>query len=316
MSYVALSVEHVSKSFDTKRVLDDVSFELPEGRIGGLIGPNGAGKTTLFSIMAGFLQPDHGRVKYFGQSLNDIPHLNGMLSILPQDAQFQRSISIERQFFWYAQSMGFDRAEARRELRRVLDWVGLAKEVMHVSDELSNGMNKRMAIAQALIGSPRVILLDEPTAGLDPANARRIRDLIRGLGGKRTLLVSSHNLDEIADVCDYIIIIDGGKILRTGAPHTLIKQSPRLRFKLTIPLDDDGEASLSQLRTLDHVEEVSISDDRRVLSCELHQRFLEDPEPLCALLRLLSQRGLDFTSMDKGAKLEEAFLELTGQQRV
>jgi ABC-2 type transport system ATP-binding protein len=307
-----LNVDNVTKRFADRRVLNEVSFTLPRGAVGGLIGPNGAGKTTLFSIIAGFLRPDAGSVMVSGHHIQrDTTGERGLLSILPQDARFQEGVSIERQFYWYARTAGFDHEGARQELRRVFSLVDLLDAAAYTAASLSHGMHKRMAIAQALIGSPQLILLDEPTAGLDPANANTIRTLIRNLRTHRTVLVSSHNLDEIADLCDHVVIINQGVIVESKSMRNLVNQDQRVSFSLSAPLADDLFAAL---RDLPGVVRVAAGPQGLNLTCDFALSIEEDPEPLCALLRTLCLARAPFTAMTKGARLEDAFLQITGSQ--
>lgn len=302
-----LDVNAVSKSFSGRRALNAVSFSLPRGAVGGLIGPNGAGKTTLFSIVAGYLQPDTGTVSIGGQPSG--AHPRGALSILPQDSNFQEGVSIEHQFYWYARTAGFDHEGAKVELRRVLELVDLVDAAPLTSDALSHGMHKRMAIAQALIGSPDLIILDEPTAGLDPANASTIRNLVRNLRGKRSLLVSSHNLDEVADLCDHVVILKQGEVVESKAMKHLVDQDRQVSFSLIRRLDQALLAKLKGVRGVIRVEQAAQGQS---LTCELTASIEQDPEPLCEIVRLLCLAGAPFGAMTRGARLEDAFLQITG----
>ena len=215
------------KSFDKKCAVNDVSFSLPEHSITGLIGPNGAGKTTLFSLIAGYLQADSGEVK-----VNCKTSQSPYIGVLPQDSGFQQFISIRDHFIFYGQLMGMIKSEAVKEADRVIELVKLSDVANQEGGTLSHGMHKRMAIAQTFIGNPPLIMLDEPTAGLDPLNAENIRQLILAGKGKYTFIVSSHNLDEIADLCDRVLIMNEGKLVENKDVTQFTRQNEIFNFRL------------------------------------------------------------------------------------
>ena len=169
-------------------------------------------------------------------------------------------------------------------------------------------MHKRMAIAQSLIGSAEIILLDEPTAGLDPAQARNVRELVRGLKGRQTVVVSSHNLDEIADICDHVVILDKGKVVSSEKLSDLTQQTGKITFSLN---DLAGEELLQALRALAPVRDARLSSDRRKVSCIVDSEQIDNAELVTELVGILSANGLSFTDIRKGSTLEERFLDVT-----
>jgi ABC-2 type transport system ATP-binding protein len=184
----AVTTENLVKHFGPVQALRGVSLRIPTGSTFGLVGPNGAGKTTLFSIVAGFLRPTSGSVNVLGAPVAG-ENLLGKLSVLPQDAAFRKGVPMGNQLALCARLQGYSKAQADSEVQRVLELTGMEGFADRVPDKLSHGMAKRMAIAQALMGDPQIILLDEPLAGLDPAQARRIRLLIQQeAGGHRDAL--------------------------------------------------------------------------------------------------------------------------------
>lgn len=303
-----LEINRLTKLFNRVAALDNVSFAVPEGCVVGLVGPNGAGKTTLFSLLAGFLQPTSGDFRLFGEDGGRILPGSGALSILPQDARFLTQIPILRHFIWYARLMGFGPVAAEAEARRVLGTVNLLEAGDKQGDQLSHGMHKRMAIAQALIGSAKIILLDEPTAGLDPAQARNIREVVRNLKGNQTVVVSSHNLDEIADICDYVVILDKGKVVSSGKISDLTKQTAKVTFSL------DAAATgkvLHACQALPSIAEANLSSDGKKISCIVDSQAIDNEDVVTAVVGILSANGLSFTDIRKGSTLEERFLDVT-----
>lgn len=209
MTQPMIQCRQLSHFYAGKAALDDVSFEVLAGEPIGLVGPNGAGKTTLLSILCGFLKPSAGTVTLFGYKPGAF-QLSGKVSALPQDARLDPAFTIGEQLGFYARLQGFNATQAKGEAIRVLEAVALKKSLHEKPDTLSHGMGKRVAIAQALIGNPQLILLDEPTAGLDPVNTRNIRSIIAERSPQTTFIISSHDLSELGRLCQKILLLDNG----------------------------------------------------------------------------------------------------------
>jgi ABC-2 type transport system ATP-binding protein len=201
-----LQLNHV---YSGKPALTNVNFELEAGGPIGLVGPNGAGKTTLLSILSGFLRPTSGIVSLFGQPPGAV-QLIGKVSALPQDARLDPSFTVLGQLAFYAHLQGLGKRQATLEASRVLEAVSLDGIANDKPGMLSHGMAKRVAIAQALIGTPALILLDEPTAGLDPVNVRTVRTIIAEQSPTTTFVISSHDLAELDRLCQKVLLLDKG----------------------------------------------------------------------------------------------------------
>lgn len=201
----------LSKRFASKQALKGLNFEVSAGDPIALVGPNGAGKTTLLSILSSYITPSSGQVSLFGHKPGS-KQLFGKIGALAQDARLDPDFSICKQLTLFAQLQGMSTTEARIEALRVLDLMSLSEACNELPGALSHGMAKRAAIAQALIGKPELILLDEPTAGLDPVNARNIRNLVSELSAETTFIISSHNLSELERLCKQVLHLDGGEL--------------------------------------------------------------------------------------------------------
>jgi len=201
--------QQLNHAYSGKVALSDVNFELAAGEPVGLVGPNGAGKTTLLSILSGFLRPTSGTVRLFGHPPG-AAQLIGKVSALPQDAKLDPSFTVIEQLVFYARLQGLVKQQAIFEANRVLEEFSL-KEAAHEKPlVLSHGMAKRVAIAQALIGKPELILLDEPTAGLDPVNVRKMRASIAEQSSATTFIISSHDLAELDRLCRQVLLLENG----------------------------------------------------------------------------------------------------------
>jgi ABC-type multidrug transport system ATPase subunit len=298
----ALSIADVSRSYGRRRVLDQVSFTVQAGSIFGVLGANGAGKTTLFSIVAGYILPDAGHVEVHGRP---IAQALGMVGVLPQDARFQGDLSILDQLSWLLRFMGRSRDAARAEVAQMLAKVGLGDYLGQRAVELSHGMYKRLALAQAFLGDPALVLLDEPTAGLDPANARTIRALIREVRNQdAAVVVSSHDLAEMQELCDGVVILEKGVVRATGSVADLCRRQRVLRFDLSRPLTDAERAIVGSLAGVNTV--VTLPDG-------LLQVALADDAGAGALAVQGCLTGLAILvrRCEMGDSLEQVFLSLT-----
>jgi len=314
MSAYALEIESISKSFGNTQALDEVSFGVPQGSIFGLLGPNGAGKTTLFSVIASFLHADAGQTRVLGVDVDHISQLQGRLSILPQDALFQRNVPILEQLAFFRVLDGKSQSEAEDEVQETLEKIGLAEYSKRGVHALSHGMLKRMGIAQAFLGNPEVILLDEPTSGLDPQNAKQIRDLIVEMqhSGEATTVISSHNMLEIQEMCDHVAILDHGRLITHGSVQDITRQGRQLEVTFGRSLSDHETSTLQGLAVISSVEQRGPERYRMML--DLQGTGMDDDAGITAILRALLDLGLAPRSFKEGNSLEEFFLQVTGDQ--
>jgi ABC-type multidrug transport system ATPase subunit len=307
----AIRIENLSKSFGDIHALADVSFEVPSHCVFGLLGPNGAGKTTLFSIAANFLKADRGRIEVLGHDAQRISRLKGRMTILPQDAEFQRNTPILEQLVYFRRLDGRDRATALKEVTRGLELVGLDEYAGRSARSLSHGMMKRLGIAQAFLGEPEVILLDEPTAGLDPANARQIRDLVQALRERATVVISSHNLAEIQELCDHVAILARGRVVTVGAMADLTAGSRELDLRLSRRLDAAEITRLQSSAPITSIDAANAPD----YALRLRVEDGSWDNAVAAVLREILALGVVPRRMHEGRSLERHFLEVTGGQQ-
>jgi ABC-2 type transport system ATP-binding protein len=303
----AIRVEGLSKRFGDIAALDGVEFDVPAQTIFGLLGPNGAGKTTLFSIAASFLFADAGRVEVLGIDTRRMSRLRGRMTILPQDARFQRNVPLYEQLTFLRRLDGKERTAAAEEVAQTLELVGLGEYARRGVSALSHGMVKRLGIAQAFLGEPEVILLDEPTAGLDPANARQIRDLVSRLRSRATVVISSHNLHEIEELCTHVAILDRGKLVACGSVEEMTRGGREIEVKLPRPLAAEERARLEALPAV------------RSLAAEGEELTLgvapggdgDFDQAVAEILRALLDLELPPRRLSEGRSLERHFLRVT-----
>ena len=309
-----LSIRGVKKRFGKVMALTglDLDVGVEAGGLGGvfgLVGPNGAGKTTLFSVLCGFLHADEGEVRVAGHLVNTAsPPPSGMVSLLPQDAKMMPLQPVGRQLIYYGQLTGLSREAASQDARRVLESVGLLDVWGRKPDTLSHGMFKRVGIAQAFLGDPRLVILDEPTAGLDPHAARAVKALIRTLGRDRVVMVSSHNLSEVEDLCRSVAILHQGRVVRHETLETLVGAAAQLVFRLTRPPDD---VSLQPLRDVPWTTEVVWDPSEERLKIAFDAKAKPPQQAAAELAARLVELRLDFIELQVGQTLEERFLDET-----
>jgi ABC-2 type transport system ATP-binding protein len=220
----AVSVKGASKKFGSTRALDGMTFEAGAG-ITGLLGPNGAGKTTLLRVLATVMGVDSGSVEIFGRSPSvhrERLFIRRRLGYMPQEPGFHRSFTAS-EFVDYVAILKemTDRRKRRAEVERVIHLTGLDPVAGKKIKALSGGMRRRVALAQALLGDPKLLILDEPTAGLDPEQRLRFREVMSRLGEHRSILLSTHQTEDVAALCPHVIVMNHGKALFEGTPQDL-----------------------------------------------------------------------------------------------
>ena len=309
MSTPVLEVTGVTKSYGSVQALKGLDLRVGSGCIFGVVGPNGAGKTTLFSVVCGFTAADSGTVRVAGQLVSPTsPPPRGSMTILPQDALLSSRPSIGAQLAYLARLDGIESAKAEAEVRRVLALVDLADVYDRRPHTMSHGMVKRVGIAQAFMGAPKLIILDEPTAGLDPHAASDIRQLIRGIQGDRTIVVSSHNLAEVEDLCHEVAIVHEGAVVRQQTLAEVIGEAAQLIVRLSaVP-----ERSLvSALEGLGVFAAVAFDAGSARLRVDFDPTALPAGRAAQRLVTELVERDVAFVELQVGKRLEDRFLEET-----
>ena len=217
-----IEVSHLTKQYGNHLAVDDVSFTVADGQICGLLGPNGAGKSTIMNILTGYLSATSGQVTVAGHPLpEEADAAKACVGYLPEQPPLYPEMTVQEYLTFAAELKGVKKAERKEQVCRAARRTGLETVLPRLIRSLSKGYKQRVGIAQALLGSPRLIILDEPTVGLDPAQVIEIRKLIRELGRAHTVILSSHILSEVQAVCQQILILSKGHLEAAGSLEEL-----------------------------------------------------------------------------------------------
>ncbi len=301
MSAPALRIQGVSKRYGKVLALDDLSFEVPRGALCGLVGPNGAGKTTTFGVVGGYVRSDGGSIDVLGEGPLDPARHAGRVTLLPQDASLNPYTTVRETLRYYARLQGLSAAEARRSADEALDAVDLVERAGSRVKQLSHGMRRRVQVAQAFLGSPELVLLDEPMGGLDPHLVVRMRSFFQSQRGQRTLIISSHVLHELEAICDHVVFLEGGRCVRSGPLDEITGRGQVVRVQLAAPADGILAAVSERL------PELSLAADKEILLAEAPASW-SVPRLNKAVLSALFEEGAPVLSVSRGRSLEETWM--------
>ena len=308
-----LQVEHLTRRYGPVTAVDDLSFEISEVGVYGFLGPNGAGKSTTMNIMTGCLSATAGTVKISGYDIYDQPReAKRRIGYLPEQPPLYLGETPEEYLRFVGEAKGLRGETLRQQMEAVIEETGIGEMRSRRIDALSKGYRQRVGIAQALLGQPELVILDEPTVGLDPLQILDIRALIAALGKTRTVLISSHILSEVQTMCSKILIIARGKLVAFDTPERLEEQlsSPG---EITVAADTGADAARALVAELPGAASVTVSEEGAG-SCRL--TVTAGGDDLYALsreiFRAFAASGSTLSELRvKKATLEDIFLELT-----
>lgn len=305
-----IEVHDLTKYYGPTLAISRVSFEVAKGEIVGFLGPNGAGKTTTLKILAGYFPPTSGTARINGYDcFTQSIQARRSLGYLPETAPLYPDLTVAQFLQFAARTKGVESSREKEEIERVIHDCGL-KEVRHtLIGSLSKGFRQRVGLAQALIGRPPLLILDEPTIGLDPSQIVEIRQLIKELAGDHTVILSSHILPEVSQLCQRVIIINRGQIVASDTPENLSRQFGR-GSRISLVVQGPASEILPALKALDGVKEVSVVGENRYLVQGQNGRDLR-PE----LARLVVGHGWPLLELKaQEFTLEEVFLNLVTEE--
>ena len=300
-----IQVESLTKYYGPTRALDQLSFEVAKGEIVGFLGPNGAGKTTTMRILTGFLAPSQGMVRVAGFDVfRDSLEARRRIGYMPETVALYNEMPVQGYLMFMASIRGV--AKPAQAVARVLGACGIEEVKNTLIGKLSKGYRQRVALAQALVHDPEVVVLDEPTIGLDPRQILSVRELIKGLGGAHTIILSTHILPEVSQVCQRVLIINHGRIVAEDTPErltTALQGGARVRMQLAQPPKD-------VIARLGGVEGVSLVEALDATTFDVTYDAGTDRRAELAALAVNQGWGL-LELRPLALSLEEIFLQLT-----
>jgi len=308
----SIKFDNVSKRYGAFHALRDVSFDVNEGEIVGFLGPNGAGKTTAMRILSGFFPPSSGRIFVCGMDMSKHPHkAKRAIGYLPETVSLYPDMRVIEYLRFVAKLKGVPSHEIQGHVRSKMSFCGLLDSGHRLIGRLSKGYRQRVGLAQALVADPPVLVLDEPTTGLDPTQIKEIRELIRALGQNRAIILSTHILPEVSMLCSRVMMINQGQILASGTvPELASCLKDREAVHIKIKNSEDQERALKILASVPGVEALKIAEEVRgetFISFETSPD--EDLRPL--ITKLFVEQGISLTEIQRlQLSLEDIFLGL------
>ena len=303
-----INVQSLTKKYGDVVAVDNVSFDLSEGEIIGLLGPNGAGKTTILRMLTSFLEPTYGLVKINELNLDNTENklkVRKIIGYLPESSPLYENMKVEEYLRFVSVMHGLNEKEITEGLLSVAEKCGLRDRMDDEISVLSKGYKQRVGLAQALIHNPKILILDEPTAGLDPKQRIEIRNLIKEISVDKTIILSSHILPEVQATCSRMLIINKGKIIADGTPEELEIARGGLDT-ITIVLEEMKDSLAHRIRSIEGVEDV------QVLGRKLEIKVRKGMDLRSAISRLVAEEnGLLLEMTQKSSSLEDIFLKLT-----
>lgn len=299
-----LQIKDVNFNYGSVKALNGLNMTVPKGSVCAFVGSNGAGKTTTFSVIAGFLPFKTGEIRIMDDTLSNFRKKGGMIGLLPQDVSFFEDVPIKSQLIFLSKLSGSNNKEAIKEVEEVIDMAELSEQSNHYPSMLSRGMKVRLGIAQAVLGKPPLILLDEPTAGLDPVRKKDFYKLIEKLKRETTFIISSHQLDEIEKICDHVCMIDKGTLLRNSSMNELLSEGKTLTYILESPL-----MIFEDLKNYFSEFSFSLLNENKTLQLIAKDNKLSVGEINKNILTYLIKQGINILEIKQKSSLDEKYFQ-------
>lgn len=307
-----IEVKHLTKKYGTHLAVDDLSFTIEKGRIYGFLGPNGAGKSTTMNIMTGYIGASSGEVIINGHNILEEPEkTKKCIGYLPEIPPLYLDMTVSEYLYFAAELKKIPKADRNAQVIKVMELIKLVDMKNRLIKNLSKGYRQRVGLAQAILGYPEVIILDEPTVGLDPKQIIEIRDLIKGLKQKHTVILSSHILSEVRAVCDYVLIISHGKLVASDTPDNLERLAAGSN-SLLMKVKGEKDTIRKALETIEGVTGVEMSYDSDEKLWKTKLSIQENVDIREKVFYAMAKANCPIYEMQvKRVSLEDVFLELT-----
>jgi ABC-2 type transport system ATP-binding protein len=310
-----LDVDSVSKRYANRRGVEDIHFSMARGEIVGFLGPNGAGKTTTMRMITGYLMPSKGEVRVDGISMSEHSgKAKRKIGYLPETPPLYPDMTVYGYLQLIADLREIPVREQKRRIGETMERVGIQEKAAQLIRSLSKGYKQRVGLAQAILHEPDLLVLDEPTSGLDPNQIREIRGLIRELGEKHTVLLSTHILPEVEMICNRVLIIHQGRLIEDDTPENLSRRMNE-GFTLAVKIKGPRDQAEARIRAIDQVERVEAAGEVDG-TVEFRVRAKEDADIREALFFAMAEARFPILEMRRqNLSLEEVFRKLTTTER-
>lgn len=304
-----LEVKALEKSFKSIKAVKGIDFVVEKGEILGLLGPNGAGKSTTISMISTLMKADKGSILYKGENIATSPKtIQKQLGYVPQEIALYPMLSGRENMYFWGRAYGLKGKELKERVAEVSEIIGIKERLKDKVKTYSGGMKRRLNIGVALLHNPELIIMDEPTVGIDPQSRNHILDTVLKLKQKgMTVIYTSHYMEEVAYICSRICIMDQGEIIAEGSKESLIEEMGEDQ-EIVIKLESYNDDLMDELRSIDTVKGIILTEKSMLVTVD------KDPKIFKKLIDIINQRDVTILSMDiNEANLEKVFLKLTGR---
>lgn len=306
-----IQVENVTKKYGSFVAVNKINFEIEEGEIVGFLGPNGAGKSTTMNMITGFIEPTSGRIIVDGYDISKKPRkAKRQIGYMPEGVPLYSDLTVKEFVTYMAELKGIPSKERKEKVKKVLDDTGLTEVSNKLTKNLSRGYKQRVSMAGALVGDPKVIILDEPTVGLDPKQVTEIRSLIKELGKEHTVILSSHILSEVSQICNRVIIINKGEIVAIDTPENL--ENKVVNGNSVYVTVEDSENKMENMKEkLENIKEIKLVSENEDKTKKYVITAENEVDVRKEIFETLAKEGITIFEMKKAdATLEDAFMKL------
>ena len=304
-----IDVKNISKSFGNIKAVDELSFKVEKGEVLGLLGPNGAGKTTTMRMLTGYLYPDDGTITINGKNiLKNTEKIRKNIGYMPENNPIYKDMLVEELLKFVLSLRGVEKKNQRKLIDKVVKETGIEKVYYRPIGELSKGYKQRVGLAQALIHEPEILILDEPTEGLDPNQRNDIRKLIKEIGKERTIIISTHVMQEVSAMCNRVVIINEGKLVADGSPKELEENAQGGGI---IELTVAGTGVIAELKELKEVIKIDTISGRTKQK-EFEIQYTGEETFFESLSKLVRKKKWTIYKLnERTSSLEDIFYQLT-----
>ena len=306
-----IEVKNVTKKYGSTIAVDNISFDVKDGEVVGFLGPNGAGKSTTMNMITGFIEPTNGQIIINGNDISKKPRkAKREIGYMPENIPLYYELTAKEFITYMAELKMVKRNERKQEVEKVINEMGLDEVQNKLIRNLSRGYKQRVSMAGALVGNPDVIILDEPTVGLDPKQISDIRNLIKELGKKHTVILSSHILSEVSQICERVIIINKGKIIAIDTPENLEK-SAREKNGILVTVEDSKSHMNNLKDKIREIDEIKLIKDNEDGTKQYLITSSSEIDLRKKLLEILPKEEIVIFELKKSeTTLEDAFIKL------